>query len=104
MSEAGVGSFLADIVASVAFFLLPDSIADEAQIVFLVLLVVAFIALRVRGRRRRRSEQTVGGAAHDQVASGRDPLAGWVPPAAPDPRVGRSPFGTQSPRTPLSDD
>jgi len=122
MSEAGVGSFLADIAASVAFFLLPDSIADEAQVVFLVLLVVAFIALRVRGRRRRRSEETVGGAAHDRVAPWHDPLAGWVPPgvgdprvgqdpvagsappAAPDPRAGRGPFDVQSPRPPLPDD
>jgi len=122
MSEAGVGSFVADIVASVAFFLLPDSIADEAQVVFLVLLVVGFIALRVRGRRRRRSEEAAGGAVRDRVASGHDPLAGWVPPgvgdtrggrdpvagsappAAADPGVARDPFGAQSPRSPLFDD
>lgn len=103
VSEAGVGSFIADIVASVSLFLLPDSIADEAQIVFLVLLVVAFITLRVRGRRRR-SAPTVGGAAHHPVASGHNPFAGSPPPAAPDLNVGGNPFGAQAPRTPASDD
>lgn len=103
MSEAGVGSFIADIVASVSLFLLPDSIADEAQIVLLVLLVVAVITLRVRGRRRR-SAPTAGAAAHQPVASGRNPFAGSAPPAGPDPRVGSNPFSAQAPRTPGSDD
>ena len=102
MSEAGVGSFVADIVASVAFFLLPDSIADEAQVVFLVLLVVGFIALRVRGRRRRRSEEAAGGAARDRVASGHDPLAGWVPPGVGDTRGAGIPSRARRRPTPLT--
>ncbi|WP_436772791.1 hypothetical protein [Yinghuangia sp. YIM S09857] len=100
MSEAGVGSFIADIVASVSFFLLPDAIADEAQIVFLVLLVVAFIALKVRGRRQRRSQEAGVGALPDQAASGRNPFAGSAPSSAPDPQVGHNPFGADHTRPP----
>ncbi|MGW0664993.1 hypothetical protein [Streptodolium elevatio] len=101
MSEAGVGSFVADIVANVAFFLLPDAIADEAQIVFLVLLVVAFVALRVRRARGRRSGRAADGAS--QGAFGHNPFAGSAPPTASE-QVGSNPFGAQSPRTPVSDD
>ncbi|HSA51430.1 MAG TPA: hypothetical protein VLH10_15160 [Yinghuangia sp.] len=105
MSEAGVGSFLADILASVFFFLLPDSIADEAQIVFIVAIVIGVLALRIRGAvQRRRTAQAARSDDYSRVATGQNPFSGppvpgSTPPLAPPASgQGANPFGTSAPQ------
>ncbi|MCF2529059.1 hypothetical protein [Yinghuangia soli] len=103
MSEAGAGSFIFDIVVNIFIFLLPDSIATEASVAFLVLVGSFVVYVRIRNAiRRRRLRQALATGDYAQVRTGSNPFAGnagpgQVPGPGPAPTHGANPFAGAGP-------
>jgi hypothetical protein len=92
LSEAGLGGFIFDVVSGFFFWLLPDSIAGEAQWIFIGAVVAFIVYSRIRGSiQRRRLARAVSTGDYAGVAVGSNPFGGNAAPSVP--AEGSNPFG-----------